>query len=522
MLNIAELLNRKPNQLSGGQQQRVAIGKALIRNPSLFLMDEPLSSLDAELKILLRTEIKELHSKLKSTFVYVTHDQSEAMSLSTKLVVIKDGIIQQTGTPYEAFIRPTNKFVASFIGQHKINFFDLDVVGSKIYFGKSIIEISKIFNVKTISIGIRPEDFVLDSNGSIALSITNIEILGNEMLVTGKFGERFAASVILPTDINIKNGDIVTLSIQQEKIHLCASIWICYYNISHYFVLFISNYYYTIFDARQTMKKRLNIFETIILIVSCLFSLIPFFIIFICSFNDSVSIRKGDIITGISLRNFIDNFITLFSKEDFIVALMNTILVSVITVVISVLISSIAGYSYSVYNYRLLKCMFYTTIIALMVPSSALLIPTFIMFSEFKLLDRLISVCLVSLTTPLIVFLFKQSTDMFPKQLLQTARLDGLSEPKIFLKVYFPNMIPTFVTSGVLVFFEVWNGLLFPLIILQSQKNIMLPIFINSYGTSYTTNYGSFMLLLLITMLPTILLFIFTRKHFFQGLNDAL
>ena len=270
------------------------------------------------------------------------------------------------------------------------------------------------------------------------------------------------------------------------------------------------------------MKKRLNIFETIILIVSCLFSLIPFFIIFICSFNDSVSIRKGDIITGISLRNFIDNFITLFSKEDFIVALMNTILVSVITVVISVLISSIAGYSYSVYNYRLLKCMFYTTIIALMVPSSALLIPTFIMFSEFKLLDRLISVCLVSLTTPLIVFLFKQSTDMFPKQLLQTARLDGLSEPRIFLKVYFPNMIPTFVTSGVLVFFEVWNGLLFPLIILQSQKNIMLPIFINSYGTSYTTNYGSFMLLLLITMLPTILLFIFTRKHFFQGLNDAL
>lgn len=111
---------------------------------------------------------------------------------------------------------------------------------------------------------------------------------------------------------------------------------------------------------------------------------------------------------------------------------------------------------------------------------------------------------------------------LFPKQLLQTARLDGLSEPKIFLKVYFPNMIPTFVTSGVLVFFEVWNGLLFPLIILQSQKNIMLPIFINSYGTSYTTNYGSFMLLLLITMLPTILLFIFTRKHFFQGLNDAL
>ena len=179
----------------------------------MFLMDEPLSSLDAELKILLRTEIKELHSKLKSTFVYVTHDQSEAMSLSTKLVVIKDGIIQQTGTPYEVFIRPTNKFVASFIGQHKINFFDLDVVGSKIYFGKSIIEISKIFNVKTISIGIRPEDFVLDSNGSIALSITNIEILGNEMLVTGKFGERFAASVILPTDINIKNGDIVTLSI---------------------------------------------------------------------------------------------------------------------------------------------------------------------------------------------------------------------------------------------------------------------------------------------------------------------
>ena len=127
LLGISQLLNRKPNQLSGGQMQRVAIGKAIMREPKVFLMDEPLSNLDASLRYKMRDELKKLHQSLNATFVYVTHDQIEAMTLGTEIAVMNEGVIQQVGSPYEVFTNPKNKFVAGFIGNPKMNFFECEL-----------------------------------------------------------------------------------------------------------------------------------------------------------------------------------------------------------------------------------------------------------------------------------------------------------------------------------------------------------------------------------------------------------
>ncbi|MFN4141741.1 ABC transporter ATP-binding protein [Aestuariivirga sp.] len=130
MLQISHLLERKPSQLSGGQRQRVAMGRALVRRPQVFLFDEPLSNLDAKLRVDMRTEIKRLHSRLKTTIVYVTHDQIEAMTLATKIAVLKDGVLQQSGTPAEIYNRPANMFVADFMGSPAMNLLSAKVIGS--------------------------------------------------------------------------------------------------------------------------------------------------------------------------------------------------------------------------------------------------------------------------------------------------------------------------------------------------------------------------------------------------------
>ncbi|MDD3819396.1 MAG: ATP-binding cassette domain-containing protein, partial [Actinomycetota bacterium] len=127
ILKIEDLLKRKPKQLSGGQRQRVALGRAIVRNPKVFLMDEPLSNLDAKLRVQMRTEIAKLHDRLKATIVYVTHDQTEAMTMADKIIIMKDGIVQQTGKPQEVYDNPVNMFVAGFIGSPAMNFLDATI-----------------------------------------------------------------------------------------------------------------------------------------------------------------------------------------------------------------------------------------------------------------------------------------------------------------------------------------------------------------------------------------------------------
>ena len=204
VLHITELLQRKPKALSGGQRQRVALGRAMVREPSVFLLDEPLSNLDAKLRTQMRAEIKELHKKLKTTFVYVTHDQTEAMTMGDRIVVMKDGFLQQADTPQELYNNPVNTFVAGFIGSPQMNFIDAQVIGDS---GKIRLKIQNTFlDVPTdeiknsnlekvlgsdIIFGIRPENTFLtqDTENSVNAQIEISELMGDVTYIhmnTGK------------------------------------------------------------------------------------------------------------------------------------------------------------------------------------------------------------------------------------------------------------------------------------------------------------------------------------------------
>lgn len=198
MLGIEEYLNRKPAALSGGQRQRVALGRAIVRNPKVFLFDEPLSNLDAKLRAEMRSEISALHDKLQTTFIYVTHDQVEAMTMGTRMVVMKDGKIMQIGTPDEVYEHPANKFVAGFLGMPQMNFiegvFDGDSrieteSGIKVVLPEAKAQKIKEKNIEkgmVVTIGIRPEEFHITENG-MSCRIELVENLGSESLLHVSF-----------------------------------------------------------------------------------------------------------------------------------------------------------------------------------------------------------------------------------------------------------------------------------------------------------------------------------------------
>ena len=176
-LNLEELLDRKPRQLSGGQRQRVALGRAIVRNPKVFLMDEPLSNLDANLRVQMRAEIKRLHKELQTTFIYVTHDQTEALTMGDKIVVLDKGKIQQIGSADEIYNKPKNEFVAGFIGQ--MNFFTSKVHNNKIYIENSEFDLPINYDKEFIKIGIRAEKMINGKN-SIIVKTDITEMTGSE------------------------------------------------------------------------------------------------------------------------------------------------------------------------------------------------------------------------------------------------------------------------------------------------------------------------------------------------------
>ncbi len=239
ILGIDHLLDRKPKALSGGQRQRVAMGRAIVREPKVFLMDEPLSNLDAKLRVQMRTEISKLHKKLKTTFIYVTHDQTEAMTLGTRIVVMKDGIIQQIDTPSNLYNKPQNLFVAGFIGSPQMNFLDCTVkkVGDavdliigetkiKLPENKSKVLLDKGYENKEVILGIRPEDihdeeiFINTAKDSlIKAQVDTTEMLGAEIYLYLKFaGQNLIARVDSRSRVQIK--DIITLGLDTNHIHV--------------------------------------------------------------------------------------------------------------------------------------------------------------------------------------------------------------------------------------------------------------------------------------------------------------
>ncbi len=223
ILGLGKLLDRYPRQLSGGQRQRVAMGRAIVRDPQVFLFDEPLSNLDAKLRVAMRTEIKALHQRLKTTTIYVTHDQIEAMTMADKIVVMHDGIVEQIGAPLDLYDRPANLFVAGFIGSPAMNFLKGHLQGGRFVSESGITlpvaHTPAASDGKPIIYGIRPEHFILDETNGLPAEVAVVEPTGSETQVFAKFGGSDVVGVFRER-INARPGARLNVRLDPERVHL--------------------------------------------------------------------------------------------------------------------------------------------------------------------------------------------------------------------------------------------------------------------------------------------------------------
>jgi multiple sugar transport system ATP-binding protein len=234
ILDLGPFLERKPGQLSGGQRQRVALGRAIVRDPAAFLMDEPLSNLDAKLRVQTRAEIARLHQRLKATMIYVTHDQVEAMTMADRIAVISDGVLQQAGTPQDLYESPRNRFVAGFIGSPSMNFVDLDMQtdggaarlasgGVEVRFDDGQAARLRDGGRGKVAVGFRPEHLEVgapDGPGlRVSATVDVIEFLGNDELIHAIADGRDLIAIV-NADVKLKVGETVQLSTPPRHLHL--------------------------------------------------------------------------------------------------------------------------------------------------------------------------------------------------------------------------------------------------------------------------------------------------------------
>ena len=234
ILGIQELLKRKPRQLSGGQRQRVAVGRAIVRHPQVFLFDEPLSNLDAKLRVQMRVELKRLHDRLETTAIYVTHDQVEAMTLGDRVVVMKDGWIQQVGEPLELYGRPANRFVAGFIGSPAMNFAEVAIneVNGDLWAESAGLRVKipadrsarlRPYKGQPITMGVRPEDLHVSSGADLPGTLIDavvdvVEPLGSEILLDVRVGSNSMVARVEPT-VRVKVHEPMKLALNPERLH---------------------------------------------------------------------------------------------------------------------------------------------------------------------------------------------------------------------------------------------------------------------------------------------------------------
>jgi len=230
LLDLEPYLGRKPKALSGGQRQRVAMGRAIVRQPQVFLMDEPLSNLDAKLRVQTRTQIASLQRRLGVTTVYVTHDQTEALTMGDRIAVLKDGLLQQVGTPRDLYERPSNEFVAGFIGSPAMNLFTSDIVDGGIMWGDEVVPVEREVlakaNGKQVRVGIRPEDLVLGAAGEkgLKVQVDLVEELGADGYLYGRANANGSAEHDIVARVDGRKhpfaGDTVTLAAVPGHVHV--------------------------------------------------------------------------------------------------------------------------------------------------------------------------------------------------------------------------------------------------------------------------------------------------------------
>ncbi len=213
MLRLQDLLARRPTQLSGGQRQRVAIGRAFVRDPKLFLFDEPLSNLDAELRVSMRAELRDLHRRLSATMIYVTHDQVEAMTMADKIVVLRAGRVEQVGSPQELYQRPCNTFVAGFIGSPRMNFLPLSAVqGDAALIGT--------LPPGAALVGVRPEHWLpCAADEGLAVRLENTEYLGSQHLIRGQLADGTKIELLAAAESHLAHAELVHLRVDPRHVH---------------------------------------------------------------------------------------------------------------------------------------------------------------------------------------------------------------------------------------------------------------------------------------------------------------
>ena len=223
LVQIDGLMDRKPSELSGGQQQRVAIARAIVKMPRVLLLDEPLSNLDARLRLQTREEIRRIQKETGITTVFVTHDQEEAMSISDVIVVMKLGVVQQVGKPQEIYDNPTNLFVAKFLGTPPINVFNGEVKGGKLYIGGNPVMTVKGVEDQAVTVAIRPEGFILDEHGPLVCELSNLEVMGRDVSVVSRHED--SVNPIIRSIIDADNkldvsSQTVSYSLKPHKVFL--------------------------------------------------------------------------------------------------------------------------------------------------------------------------------------------------------------------------------------------------------------------------------------------------------------
>jgi len=225
ILGLEDLLRRKPRQLSGGQRQRVALGRAIVRSPQVFLLDEPLSNLDAALRVETRINLQKLHQRLGATFIYVTHDQVEAMTMGDRITVMKEGVLQQVAPPREIYDRPANMYVAGFIGSPRMNFLPVTVSGGTGKASGFSVELPKAPGVDKGVLGIRPEDLddkPREGGPQIEMKVEVVEVLGSDQFLYGKVGGDDVIARVGP-HFRVVPGDLVKLGLNTRRLHLFDS-----------------------------------------------------------------------------------------------------------------------------------------------------------------------------------------------------------------------------------------------------------------------------------------------------------
>jgi lactose/L-arabinose transport system permease protein len=273
------------------------------------------------------------------------------------------------------------------------------------------------------------------------------------------------------------------------------------------------------------MSKLKSTLSYVFLFVASIISIFPFLWMIISSTNKSVDVTKGAMMPG---SFFMQNFQHLLSSAPLGTALWNSAKISIITTLLSMLIASLAGYGFEIYKSKAKDIVFNILLLSMMIPFAALMVPLFRMFATISEaapgigIDTITAVILPTVTTAFLIFFFRQSTKMFPKEILEAARIDGETELGIFFRIYVPTMKTTYAAAAIITFMSSWNSYLWPLVVLQSPENITVPLLISNLGSSYSPDFGVIMTAITIATLPAALIFFIMQKHFVAGMLGSV